>query len=72
MSYWCSECLIAWYPYQATQGLCPICSSGTARRPDPPSSDNYVHFELVKIERARRDRLESFKRYCAERESQAA
>ena len=27
MSYYCSECVVSWWPYQTDDGLCPTCGS---------------------------------------------
>ena len=35
MSYYCSECVVDWSPYQTENGHCPTCG-GTVRRHEPP------------------------------------
>jgi len=31
MSYYCSECVVNWSPYQTDQGQCPTCGGGVRR-----------------------------------------
>lgn len=63
MTLYCTECALAWHPYQAAKGACPICGSGTVRRNQPASDEAGVLFELVKVERARKHRCERFEAY---------
>jgi hypothetical protein len=33
MTYYCPECVVNWWPYQAKDGCCPECGKGTTRKP---------------------------------------
>jgi len=68
MTYFCPKCVVNWYPYQAVNGCCPSCGGGTKRRSEPASKDADVRHLLAGIERARRERLDAFDVYCAERD----
>jgi hypothetical protein len=39
MSYYCSECVVNWWPDQTDHGQCPTCGGGTVRRQEPSSED---------------------------------
>lgn len=32
VTYYCGECVVNWWPYQAVEGCCPMCGGGTQRR----------------------------------------
>lgn len=69
MSYYCSECVMNWWPFQADQGCCPQCGGGTQRQQVPASDDAEEKFEQVKTMRARADNLAKFEAYYAKREN---
>jgi hypothetical protein len=68
MTYYCSECVVNWWPYQATGGCCPRCGGGTSRRQEPASDDAEDLFRAARAEAERRERYERFEAYYAERE----
>jgi hypothetical protein len=70
MSYYCSECVVNWWPYQAKDGCCPRCGGGTVRRQEPASDDADPLFAKAREEAARRDRHAAFEAYYAKREQQ--
>lgn len=72
MSYFCSECLVNWWPYQAKGGCCPRCGRGTTRRQEPASDDAEPLFVIARIEAARRERCDAFEAYYAQREQHRA
>ena len=72
MSYYCSECVVSWWPYQARGGCCPRCGGGTSRRQEPASDDAAALFELARAEAERRERFAAFEAYYAEREQRQA
>jgi hypothetical protein len=72
MSYYCSECVVNWWPYQAREGRCPSCGGGTTRRPERASDDADAMFARARTEAERRARHEAFEKYYAEREQHAA
>ncbi len=39
MSYYCSECVVNWRPYQTDDGDCPTCGGGTVRRHEPAGDE---------------------------------
>jgi hypothetical protein len=39
MSYYCSDCLVNWWPYQTRHGRCPTCGGATIESQEPPSVD---------------------------------
>lgn len=72
MSYYCSECVVNWWPYQAKGGCCPRCGGGTVRRQEPASDDADAQFALARQEAERRERHAAFEAYYAAREQHAA
>jgi hypothetical protein len=72
MSYYCSECVVNWWPYQAKAGCCPRCGGGTLRRQEPASDDADARFALARQEAERLERHAAFEAYYAEREQHAA
>lgn len=72
MSYYCSECVVNWWPYQAKGGCCPRCGGGTVRRQEPASDDADAQFALARAEAERRERHAAFEAYYAAREQDAA
>jgi hypothetical protein len=72
MTYYCSECVVNWWPYQARDGCCPCCGGGTSRRQEPASDDADQRFVRARAEAERRARYEAFEAYYAEREQRAA
>jgi hypothetical protein len=68
MTYYCSECVVNWWPYQATDGCCPVCGGGTSRRQEPASADADELHRKARTEAERRDRHARFEAYYAERE----
>lgn len=72
MTYYCSECVVNWWPYQARDGCCPSCGGGTIRRQEPASDDADMLFARARAEAERRERYDAFEAYYAEREQRAA
>jgi hypothetical protein len=70
MTYYCSECVVNWWPYQATDGCCPCCGGGTSRRQEPASDDADDLFSAARAEAERREKHARFEAYYAEREQQ--
>jgi hypothetical protein len=70
MSYYCSECVVNWSPYQTDQGCCPKCGGGTVRRQEPESDDAHSLFRSARAEAAKRELHASFEVYYAEREQE--
>lgn len=58
MTYYCSECVMNWNPYQCPQGCCPECGSGTYREHEPASVDAEERFKASMRKRVERDRRE--------------
>jgi hypothetical protein len=68
MSFYCSECVVGWWPYQCRDGCCPVCGGGTVRRQERAGDDaDAVYRELVAGERRRHAR-EQFEAFYAARE----
>lgn len=72
MSYFCSECVVNWWPYQAKGGCCPRCGGGTVRRPEPAGEDADAQFALARQEAERRERHAAFEEYYNAREHHTA
>jgi hypothetical protein len=72
MTYYCSECVVNWWPYQARDGCCPSCGGGTSRRQEPASDDVDLLFARARKEAERRERHAAFEAYYAERGQHAA
>jgi len=70
MTYYCSECVMNWHPYQCAEGCCPECGRGTKRTPDEPSSDAALRHRAALAAAAKRERYERFEAFYAERELQ--
>jgi hypothetical protein len=71
-SFFCSECLVNWWPYQAKDGCCPRCGGGTRLRQEPASDDAEPLFVIARVEAAHRERCDAFEAYYAEREQRRA
>jgi hypothetical protein len=72
MSYYCSECVVNWWPYQAKDGCCPCCGGGTVRRQERASDDADAMFAFARQEAERRERHAAFEAYYQAREQRAA
>jgi hypothetical protein len=70
MTYYCSECLVNWWPYQTAAGCCPTCGGGTVRRHEPASPEAETLHRRARTDAERRDRHARFEAYYAEREQQ--
>ncbi|MDX6718792.1 MAG: hypothetical protein QOJ63_1046 [Solirubrobacteraceae bacterium] len=70
MTYYCSECVMNWWPYQTFEGCCPECGGGTKRSYEPVSEDADVRHRNVLAAAIKRERYERFEAYYAERELQ--
>jgi len=68
MTYHCSECLVNWWPYQATAGCCPFCGGGTVRSHESASEEADRMHRRARTEAELRDRHARFEAYYAERE----
>ncbi|MEA2230950.1 MAG: hypothetical protein QOD83_766 [Solirubrobacteraceae bacterium] len=50
MSYYCSECVVNWFPHQTDQGQCPTCGAGMVRKQEHLGDDASVSpLELAEI-----------------------
>ena len=72
MSYFCSECLVNWWPYQARGGACPAAAAECCLREEPASDDAEPLFAIACVEAAHRERCNAFEAYYAEREQRRA
>jgi hypothetical protein len=72
MSYYCTECVVNWWPYQTRDGRCPRCGGGTVRRQERASDDADVLFAQARADAERRERHAAFEAYYADREKRAA
>jgi len=70
MTYYCSECVMNWWPYQCAEGCCPECGGGTSRSREPVSEDADARHRAVLAAKIKRDRYERFEAYYAAREQQ--
>jgi hypothetical protein len=70
VTYYCSECVVNWWPYQAKGGCCPTCGGGTVRRNEPASEEADKLHRRARTESERQDRYARFEAYYAEREQQ--
>lgn len=68
MTYYCSECVVNWWPYQAKGGCCPTCGGGTVRRNEPASEEADRLHRRPRTEAEIRDRYARFEAYYAARE----
>ena len=68
MSYYCSECVVNWWPYQTRDGCCPRCGGGTTRRQEPASEDAEILHRAAVAEAERRERQARFEAYYFDRE----
>ncbi len=68
MTYYCSECVVNWWPYMAKDGCCPLCGGGTSRRQEPASNDVEEQFRIARKEAERRDAYARFEAFYEERE----
>ena len=72
MSYYCSECVVNWWPYQTKQGCCPKCGGGTVLRQERASDDADALHRAIHFQTDKRDVYARFERYYAEREQRRA
>jgi len=70
MTYFCTECIINWWPYQAKAGCCPTCGGGTVRRHEPASPEAERLHNRARTPAELRDRHAQFEAYYAQREQQ--
>gem|GEM_PF-2264340 len=70
MTYYCSECVMNWYPFHCTGGACPQCGGGTRRSNDPASPDAPERHRAALAVAVKRDRYARFEAYYTEREQQ--
>ena len=70
MTYYCSECVMNWHPYQCAGGCCPECGKGTKRTTEEVSSDADIRHRAALAARIKRERYEQFEAFYAERELQ--
>ena len=70
MTYYCSECVVNWHPFQCPGGACPDCGGGTKRSNDPASPDAGTLHRITSDAAIKRDRYARFEAYYAEREQQ--
>lgn len=68
MTYYCSECVVNWWPYMAKDGCCPLCGGGTSRRQEPASSDAEELYRVARAQADRRDAYARFEAYYEQRE----
>jgi hypothetical protein len=68
MSYYCSECLVNWWPHQTDHGHCPKCGGGTVGAWAPASDDADTLYRIARDEAISRDAYAHFELYYAERE----
>ncbi len=71
MTYYCSECVMNWHPFQCTDGACPECRGGTRRSYEPASPDADARHRMAVAAAIKRDRHARFEAYYAEREQRA-
>jgi hypothetical protein len=69
MTYYCSECVVNWWPYQALGGSCPRCGGGTHRRQEPASHDADTLFRQAREASALTANQRDFEDYYAAREA---
>jgi hypothetical protein len=67
VTYYCPECVVNWWPYQARGGCCPNCGGGTVFRQEPASEEADRLHNRPRTEAELRDRYERFEAYYAER-----
>ena len=65
MTYYCSECVVNWWPYQTDHGHCPTCGGGTVRKQEPASDDADTLYRIARDEAASRDVYAHFDLYHA-------
>lgn len=70
MTYYCSECVVNWHPYQCAQGCCPECGRGTRRSRDAASGDADARHRAALAAQIKRERYARFEAYYAQRERQ--
>ena len=68
MTYYCSACVMNWWPYHCADGACPECGGGTTRSREPASEDAEARHRAALAEAIKRDRYVRFEAYYAERE----
>jgi len=71
MSYYCSECVVNWWPYQTVDGRCPNCGGGTVRKQERASDDADTLYRFARAEAAKRDLHARFEAYYAEHGQQS-
>lgn len=70
MTYYCTECCIGWWPYQAKEfgGSCPRCGGGTKIKQEPGSIDAEAEYRKALHKRAEADKRKenelAFAEYC--------
>ncbi len=73
MTYYCSSCVVNWYPYQCADGCCPECGGGTVRKQEPADPDTDARFKVAMRVRVERERSEHnhklFDDFCARRDA---
>jgi hypothetical protein len=47
MSYYCSQCVVNWWPGQTDGGQCPTCGGGTVRSQEP--AGDHVHVSPLEL-----------------------
>lgn len=54
-SFYCGECVVNWAPFMTTDGACPVCGSGTVRKPreDPSPEAADLHKAALRARIAR-------------------
>lgn len=57
-SLYCSECAVAWWPYQCSGGFCPECGRGTVRKQEPASDDADARHQIAMRVRIAREKSE--------------
>ncbi len=74
MTYFCSECVMSWFPYMTGKdGQCPGCGGGTKRQTTEPASlDAIDRYGEIVAQRRSAERHEKFEAYYAEREARRA
>jgi hypothetical protein len=57
VTYWCPECDIYWWPFQAKQfgGACPKCRRGTKPRQEPGSMEAEAEYKVALAAKEARD-----------------
>ncbi len=72
MTYYCSECVVNWHPFQCDAGACPKCGGGTVRRQQHPSAEANDLFASIKARRDSELKHDLFEKFYQEREKRLA